>query len=160
MEERKKLYRSREDRIILGVCGGLADYFVIDPLVVRLIFIALFFGGGSGLIIYLIFAILVPSEGDNSSKKKDNSESSRKESKSDKADEFIEEVGSRIKGLGSEVRVSDWRFIIGLILVVIGFSSFFSNFAPFSFIWDNFWPLFLVIIGLIILLNKKVINRK
>ncbi len=160
MEQRKKLYRSREDRIILGVCGGLADYFVIDPLVVRLVFIALFFGGGSGLLVYIIIAILVPSEGDDSGKKKDNFDPNKKESKADKADEFVEEVGSRIKSLGSEVQVSDWRFIIGLILVVIGFSSFFSNFAPFSFIWDNFWPLFLVVIGLIILFNKNAINKK
>lgn len=155
MEQRKKLYRSREDRIILGVCGGLANYFSIDSLVVRLIFIALFFGGGSGLVIYLVFAILVPSEGGDNGKKKDNFESSKKESKSDKADEFVEEVGSRIKSLGSEVQVSDWRFIIGLLLVIIGFTSFFSNFAPFSFIWDNFWPLFLVVIGLIILFKRK-----
>jgi phage shock protein C len=66
MEHRKKLYRSKKDRIILGVCGGLADYFVIDPLVIRLIFIALFLGGGSGLLIYIIFALLVPLEGNNS----------------------------------------------------------------------------------------------
>lgn len=151
METRKKLYRSREDRVIWGVCGGLADYFVIDPLVVRLIFIALFFGGGSGLLIYIIFALVVPSEGANSSKKKVNT---------DKAEEFVGELGSRIKDLGSEVKVSDWRFILGLILVLIGFTSLFSNFTPFSFIWDNFWPLFLVIIGLIILFNKKAISRK
>lgn len=69
MEQRKKLYRSREDRIILGVCGGLADYFVIDPLVVRLIFIALFLGGGSGLLIYIIFALLVPLENSKNNKK-------------------------------------------------------------------------------------------
>ncbi|MDD3711348.1 MAG: PspC domain-containing protein [Patescibacteria group bacterium] len=151
METRKKLYRSREDRVIWGVCGGLADYFVIDPLVVRLIFIALFFGGGSGLLIYIIFALVVPSEGEDSSKKKVNT---------DKAEEFVGELGSRIKDLGSEVKVSDWRFILGLILVLIGFSSLFSNFTPFSFIWDNFWPLFLVIIGLIILFNKKAVSRK
>ncbi len=160
MEQRKKLYRSSKDRVIWGVCGGLADYFVIDPLVIRLVFIALFFGGGSGLLIYIIFALVVPSEGANSSKKKDDSSSTKKEGQADKAEEFVGELGSRIKDLGSEVKVSDWRFIFGLILVLIGFTSLFSNFTPFSFIWDNFWPLFLVIIGLIILFNKKAIKRK
>lgn len=56
----KKLYRSRKDRMIAGICGGLAEYFGIDPTWMRLIFILLFFLGGSALIIYLILWIIVP----------------------------------------------------------------------------------------------------
>lgn len=56
----KRLYRSRQDRIIAGVCGGLAEYFAIDPIWTRLAFILLFFIGGSALIIYLIMWLIVP----------------------------------------------------------------------------------------------------
>lgn len=55
----KRLYRSRKDRVIGGVCGGLAEYFGVDPLAIRLAFLLLLFFGG-GLILYIIFWIIVP----------------------------------------------------------------------------------------------------
>jgi len=61
--EGKKLYRSNKDKMIAGVCGGLAHYFGIDPTLVRLIFALLvFFGVGSGLVLYIILAIIMPLE--------------------------------------------------------------------------------------------------
>ena len=61
---RKRLYKSRE-RMIFGVCGGIAKYFNIDPTLVRLITVALsFFGVGSGIFIYIIAAIIIPNEPD------------------------------------------------------------------------------------------------
>ncbi len=62
MEERKKLYRSVDERIVGGVCGGIAEYFKIDPVLVRIIFILLFFGAGTGLLAYIIAWIIVPEE--------------------------------------------------------------------------------------------------
>ncbi len=61
-EERKKLYRSRSDRMIGGVCGGLGEYFGIDTTVVRLGFISFALLGGHGLLIYLVCLILIPLE--------------------------------------------------------------------------------------------------
>jgi len=59
--EYKKLYRSRRDRMIAGVCGGLGDYFDIDPTLIRLLFVFGFFATGSGLFwAYLIMMIIVP----------------------------------------------------------------------------------------------------
>lgn len=58
----KKLYRSRNDRIIAGVCGGLAEHFGIDPTWIRLLFILFFFVGGSALLLYIIMWIIVPLE--------------------------------------------------------------------------------------------------
>jgi len=58
----KKLYRSRQDRMIAGVCGGLARYFRIDPTWVRLIFVLFFLLGGSTLLLYIILWIIVPLE--------------------------------------------------------------------------------------------------
>jgi phage shock protein C len=58
----KKLTRSRTDRKIAGVCGGLGNYLGIDPVVVRILFILFLFFGGGGGIIYLIFILVVPEE--------------------------------------------------------------------------------------------------
>ena len=59
--EYRKLYRSRTERMIGGVCGGIGEYFSIDPTLVRLLFvIGTLFGGPIGPIAYLIFLIVVP----------------------------------------------------------------------------------------------------
>lgn len=58
----KKLYRSRTDRKIWGVCGGLAKYFDIDPTIVRVVAVASILVGTLGIWIYLIMAIVVPLE--------------------------------------------------------------------------------------------------
>ena len=61
--EGKKLYRSSTDKMLAGVCGGLGQYFGIDPTVVRLIFALLVvFGVGSGVILYIILALIMPLE--------------------------------------------------------------------------------------------------
>lgn len=56
----KKLYRSRTQHMIAGVCGGLAEYFEMDPTWVRLLFVLFFFIGGSALLIYIVLWIIVP----------------------------------------------------------------------------------------------------
>ena len=57
-----KFYRSRSDRVIWGVCGGLAKYFNIDTVIVRIIAVASIFVGSLGFWIYIIMAIIVPNE--------------------------------------------------------------------------------------------------
>lgn len=58
----KKLYKSRTDKKICGVCGGIAKYFDIDSSIVRLVTILLFFSGGIGLLPYILAAIILPEE--------------------------------------------------------------------------------------------------
>ena len=58
----KRLHRSRSNRIIWGVCGGLADYFGIDPVIVRVVFVLLIFANGLGILAYIILAIVIPAE--------------------------------------------------------------------------------------------------
>jgi phage shock protein C len=58
----KRLYRSRSERMIAGVCGGVADYFGIDPTLVRILALATFLVPGSGVIAYLIAWVIVPEE--------------------------------------------------------------------------------------------------
>ncbi len=56
----KRLHKSNSQKMIAGVCGGIAEYFGIDPTVVRLIFAALCLTAGGGLLAYLIAAIVMP----------------------------------------------------------------------------------------------------
>ena len=58
----KRLYRSRDERKIWGVCGGIAEYFEVDPTLVRLIAVLSLFFACTGIIIYIILAIVVPLE--------------------------------------------------------------------------------------------------
>ena len=60
----RRIYRSREDRVIGGVCGGIARYFNIDPVLVRVGAVALAFLGGAGLLAYLAAVLLIPNEGE------------------------------------------------------------------------------------------------
>jgi phage shock protein PspC (stress-responsive transcriptional regulator) len=63
METNKRLYRSRDDRMIAGVCTGLAKYFNVDPTIVRLAFVLGFFLGVSATLwVYLVMALVVPEE--------------------------------------------------------------------------------------------------
>ena len=56
----KRLYKSETNKMIAGVCGGIAEYFDIDPSLVRLGFIAFSLAGGSGVLAYLIAAVIIP----------------------------------------------------------------------------------------------------
>lgn len=56
----KRLYRSREERMIAGVCGGLGEYLEIDPTIVRLLWVVAAFVAGGGILAYLIAWVVVP----------------------------------------------------------------------------------------------------
>jgi phage shock protein C len=58
----QKLWRSRRNRKIAGVCGGLADYFHVDPTLIRIIFVLFFLAGGMAFLIYIILWLLIPLE--------------------------------------------------------------------------------------------------
>ncbi|HEU4909524.1 MAG TPA: PspC domain-containing protein [Propionibacteriaceae bacterium] len=60
MEEPRKLYRSRSQRMLAGVCGGLAEYFNVDATLIRVLFLVLAVFGGSGLVIYIVMWLIVP----------------------------------------------------------------------------------------------------
>jgi phage shock protein PspC (stress-responsive transcriptional regulator) len=60
----KRLYRSRNERLLGGICGGLAEYFRVDPTIMRLIYILLCFVSlGSGVLIYIVLWLIVPEKG-------------------------------------------------------------------------------------------------
>ena len=59
----KKLYRSNQNRMILGVAGGFAEYFNIDPTIIRILWVIFGVMGGTGILAYIIAAIIMPTEG-------------------------------------------------------------------------------------------------
>ena len=58
----QRLYRSESDRILGGVCGGIAEVYDVDPTLIRLVVVALFFGAGTGLLAYLVAWLIIPTE--------------------------------------------------------------------------------------------------
>ena len=61
----KKLYRSDENKMLAGVCGGIAEYFVVDPTLIRLAWVVFSLLGGSGLLAYILAAIIIPRDDSN-----------------------------------------------------------------------------------------------
>lgn len=136
--EPKKLYRSRKNRIIAGVCGGLADYFNVDPTVVRLIFAAMVFGAGFGIGLYIILWIVVPEEG-------------REEKPS------VERMASDLRSAVSEGRLSrsNGRTLFALLIVLVGVGLLMNQIFPMHwFRWDFFWPVLLIVLGLTVVLKR------
>ena len=62
MDATRKLYRSKTNRQLAGVCGGLAEYFNLDATLMRVLFVVLAVLGGSGIILYIALWIIVPRE--------------------------------------------------------------------------------------------------
>ncbi len=58
----KRLYRSRKNRRVAGVCSGIADYLAVDPTLVRILWVLLAIAGGPGVLLYIIMAAIVPEE--------------------------------------------------------------------------------------------------
>ncbi len=59
---RGKLYKSEDNRVLCGVCGGLGEYLGIDPTIIRIVWAIMIFFAGSGLLLYLLAAIIIPRE--------------------------------------------------------------------------------------------------
>lgn len=144
----KKLYRSREDRVVFGVCGGLAKYFDVDSAIVRISFVVLSLASGLGIIAYLIFSIAVKE--DASQKDGDRGEHFK---------EFTEEAGKKAKELAAEakrVRGKEWMNVLGFTLIFIGIIFIVDNFLPMIFFRERFlWPAVLILIGLLFILKSR-----
>jgi phage shock protein C len=153
----KRLYRSRTDRMIWGVCGGLAHYFNIDPSIVRLIFGLTIFFGGAGIIAYIIMAIVVPTESSQAAEPRETIRENVQEMK-----QTAESLGKDIQSTfsGSEKKASDSHShtltILGLVILVIGIVFLLSSiFWWFHFSWTFIWPVILIAIGLLIIFARR-----
>ncbi len=134
----KKLYRSRTDSMIAGVCGGLAEYFDIDTSLVRVGAVLFTLAWGSGILAYVVLWLIVPQKSLESSVMKSEGEQkvTVKATEPDKSE--------RDKGV----------LFVGIILTVLGALLLMNNYL--SFAWLSFrrlWPLLIIFIGLIIIMK-------
>ncbi|HHI02576.1 MAG TPA: PspC domain-containing protein [candidate division Zixibacteria bacterium] len=129
----KKLYRSRVDCKIGGVCAGLAEYFNIDATIVRIIAILLIFADGVGIIGYLIAWIIVPRRPIDSAVEVTQPETLPEEKPGDNR--------------------TGWNIMIpGIVLIVIGILFLVKN----SYWWfdmGDLWPILLIVIGILMLIK-------
>lgn len=156
----QKLYRSRDDRVLFGVAGGLGKYFNIDSTIIRIILVILAIWGGIGVLFYLIAALVIPEEPiarTAANKVKDVVETSEKRDKKDKAEkgEVKKEVISqdyREENRTGGSSYSDFRGekIAGIIVLGLGLLFLLEQFIP-NFSFGRLWPLILIFIGLMIL---------
>lgn len=123
-----RLYRSRNERMIAGVAGGVAQYFNIDPVLVRLGFVFLALTTGVGLLAYIIMAIIVPER----------------------------PIGEAEPPVAAPPIGSDrGRELAGYALLAFGALLLASNLGWFRFFnWDQFWPILLIVGGAYLLLKR------
>lgn len=143
------LHRSESNKVIAGVAGGLGEYFNIDPTIIRIIFILLTIFGGSGLIIYVVLWLIVPTKSQTVKHPQDTIRSNIEDMKST-TKTFAHGIGN--PGTGRD----NSRFWWAIIIIVLGFFFLMNNYGLLdSLDLDKLWPLILIIVGLAIILRKK-----
>lgn len=134
----KRLRKSKNDRIVSGVCGGLGNYFNIDSNVLRFLwFISFLFKSKIAFLIYLIFSILIPEENYS-------------------YDAYISNTGN--------LSQKNNKFLIGIALILIGFFMLINKVWPKILVFFkkvfSFWPLLLIGFGFYLLLEEKKKDRR
>ncbi len=127
----KRLYRSGTNKIVGGVCGGLGEYFDVDPVLVRVITVVLFLAGGVWVPVlsYVVAWLLIPKR------------------------------PPEVEGVAADHEYSSWtRYLPGLILIAIGAVLLIRE-NWFWFDWSEFWPLILIAIGLVLILRRTQRRR-
>lgn len=128
-----RLYKSRKSKMIGGVAGGLGDYFDIDPVIVRVLFIITAFAWGVSIIAYILMWIILPEN-------------------PDELEYYYEFTGEKPENLSEEYgedtnkKKSDRKIIAGIFLIGFGLIIFIDKVTD----WIQFkyvWPLILVVIG-------------
>jgi phage shock protein C len=138
MKVERQLYRSRENRRIAGVCGGLAEYFNIDATVIRLAWLIFTFTFGMGLLAYIIAIIVIP-------------EGNYNYSSYNPGQSYESEAGSQGSGnpggSGSNfIMNSKANYILGGILILCGIFALMKHFV-YWFDYALLWPVMLIIVG-------------
>ena len=148
-----RITKSKTDKVIDGVCGGLAEYFGIDPVIVRLVFVLLIFINGLGLLLYIILAIIMP--------KAEKADLTPKET----IKENVQDIGERVKeageGLGAalskktEEKHSHRARWLGILLILLGIFFLLDNLNMIRWIdKDLLWPIILIFIGAWLLIKR------
>ena len=153
----KKLYRNQHNKVIGGVASGLADYFEVDVVIFRLIFVLLALVGGGGVLGYIILWIVVPSnprQFDNQNYQ--NPSSAQTPPASEAAD------NNRTEDTVTNETVhhnSNAGLTAGIVLIFVGLFFLATRLVPW-FNFHDFWPLLLIIGGVFIIEPNLLKSKK
>lgn len=137
----KRLYRSRENRVISGVCGGIAEYFDLDPTLVRLLWVLVTFFVGVGIIGYIICIFVIPE---------------RPSSYTDKVQPCREEEDTGGHSGNKAPSHERNRIFTGIILILLGVLLLADRLKLLYWLdLDRLWPVLLIIGGLYIIYRGK-----
>ena len=146
---KKKWYRSRKDKMIGGVCGGIGEYFDVDPTIIRIIAVIGLFAG-AGVLAYIVLWIVVPEEpyvAESTTQKTETTEEN-----TDATGTTAETGPDNQSAAEQPVQQKRNRSgIFGGILVILGALLLVDNFVTFH----AFWPLLLILLGVGILLKTR-----
>ena len=146
----KKLYRSVTDKMIGGVAGGIAEYFEIDPVIIRLIFVLAVIFGGSGILAYIILWIIIPQKPYIITPFDQNNQSGNSENEEEKKSSAADFTMN-----STFVKPKDNKAVFGgAFLILLGGIFLLHNFVP-RFHFGDFWPLILIGLGIAIILKAR-----
>jgi phage shock protein C len=131
----KRMYRSHKEKMIGGVCGGIAEYFDIDPVFVRILFVVAVFAGGSGILAYIICWIVIPQQPYTISATPTAAAPQEGQPQPPPVLEPSTHKGS---------------MNAGIVLIIIGGLFLAGNFLP-HFHFRDFWPIIMILLGIAIL---------
>lgn len=134
-----KLTRSADDKVMAGICGGIADYLEIDSLWVRLLFVLLIFASGIGFVIYLVLWFIMPQAdgmGMGTAVLKEN------------LDDMSQTVSSGAKRINQPGGA-------GIILISLGVLFLLYQIGWFGWLGSLFWPALIIGIGFYMLSRRK-----
>lgn len=138
MNTSNRLYRSNTDKVIGGVCGGLADYLNIDPVIVRILFVLLAVFGGSGVLAYIILWIVIPAPVLSYGTDQTSGEP------------LYVKVETDPENPEPKRRNNNSSLIAGVLLIAFGLLFLADRLIPMYNLWD-FWPLILVAAGVMLI---------
>ena len=134
--ENRKLSRNTMNKVIGGVCSGLANFFGLDVALVRIAFVIAFMFASFGFWLYIILWIVLPVDGQQSTV---NSQQSEPVSES----ESVSKSESKVKSI-----------LAGSFVILIGLLFLINNFIPINWVW-KLWPLILVAIGVVMIVTSS-----
>lgn len=158
-EEVKKFYRSRDNRILFGVCGGLGKYFSVDPILFRLFFLLLQFTNGAGILVYILMVFIIPLEPGQAGEEGQPDLRSEAEELKDKIDLKAQELSREFRSeTRTEQEVQETKksySLLGVIIVLFGVFFLLREMFPMPWVSNNFLgALAIIAIGLLIMFRK------
>jgi len=162
MAQTKKMYRTVNDKVIAGVAGGLAEYFEVDVVIFRLLFVLLVFFGGGGVLAYIIMWIVIPPKRipfqyDNHSSAT-QAKATGENANSNAENASAEPQQATPDAAAKKNTSSNTSLIAGIILIAMGVLFLINRMMPWVNI-GNFWPVLLIIGGFLVI-DPNILKSK